>query len=104
MRRTITIAALLMLLALTGCRKELCYDHDHWKTNVLPEWELVWERDYGRAWESNWDNPGGYVYDSLRPQPGTGIAVLVYKEDGSHTERHLEADGGVLPVGEGRHS
>ena len=51
-----------------------------------------------------WDSPAGYAYDSLRPVPGGGLAVFVYREEGSPTERHIGADGGVLPVGEGRHS
>ena len=106
-RQRIVLHVLLLLCVavfLTGCRKELCYDHDHWKVNVLADWELVWERDYGRDWMAVWDSPAGYAYDSLRPVPGGGLAVFVYREEGSPTERHIGADGGVLPVGEGRHS
>ena len=98
------MSAAVLLLSLSGCRKELCYDHSHWKVNVIPEWELVWERDYGRAWETSWNSPGGIVYDSLRPVPGTGIAAVVYKEDSTYTERHLPGEGGELPLGEGRQS
>ena len=101
--RTAVFAAVLML-SLSGCRKELCYDHSHWNVNVLPEWELAWERDYGRDWESAWDFPGGIVYDSLRPVPGTGIAAVVYREDNTYSERLLSGDGGELPLGEGRQS
>lgn len=97
------LAAAALLLMTGGCRKELCYDHDHWKADVQAEWDNVWERDYGRAWQQSADLPGGFVYDSLRPAPGTGIAALVYGEDGTATERHLGAAGGVLPVGEGEH-
>ena len=100
----ISLMASLAVMAMTGCRKELCYDHDHWKSNVVADWELAWERDYGMAWEQNWDSPAGYVYDSLRPAPGTGIAVLVYKEDGTYSERHIGADGGLLPLGQGLQS
>ena len=100
--RITVLAAAIAVLA--GCRKELCYDHDHWKANVVAQWELVWERDYGRNWASLWNSPAGYAYDSLRPAPGGGIGAFVYREDGTYTERHIDADGGVLPVGEGRHS
>lgn len=98
------LVAAILLPALTGCRKELCYDHDHWKVNVVADWELAWERDYGRDWADMWNSPAGYVYDSLMPVPGEGLAVFVYKEEGGPSERHIGADGGVLPVGEGHHS
>lgn len=100
----VVMSAAVLLLSLSGCRKELCYDHSHWKVNVIPEWELVWERDYGRAWETSWNSPGGIVYDSLRPLPGTGIAAIAYSEDSTYNERHLPGEGGVLPLGEGRQS
>ena len=106
-RQDVGVRVLLLLcgaVLLTGCRKELCYDHDHWKANVLADWELVWERDYGMAWEQSWNSPAGVAYDGLRPVPGKGIAAIVYKEGGSSVERHIGADGGILPLGEGRHS
>ena len=41
-------AIALLLVSLTGCRKELCYRHDEhsWgvRVNVVPSWEQVWER------------------------------------------------------------
>ena len=106
-RQDIVLKVLLLLcgaVLLTGCRKELCYDHDHWTANVVADWELVWERDYGMAWEQSWNSPAGVAYDSLRPVPGKGIAAIVYKDGGSYVERHIGADGGILPLGEGRHS
>lgn len=99
----VPVLCLLLMLA-QGCRKDLCYDHDHWKADVQAEWEQVWERDYGRNWAAVWDNPGGYVYDDLIPAPGTGIAVYVYRDGRVPTERHIGADGGLLPLGEGLHS
>ena len=98
------LIAAVMLCLLAGCRKDLCYDHDHWRVNILAQWELEWERDYGRHWSQNWMSAGGYSYDSLRPQPGTGIAAVVYNGDGRYTERHIDSLGGLLPVGEGHHS
>lgn len=96
-----TVLAVSMAAAvLAGCRKELCYDHDHWKANVVPDWELAWERDYGMAWEQSWNSPAGVAYDSLRPVPGKGIAAIVYKDGGTYVERHIGADGGILPLGQ----
>ena len=95
---TVSMAAAV----LTGCRKELCYDHDHWKTNIVSEWEQEWERDYGRAWKQNWDSPAVFVYDSLRPVPGSGMAALVYKENDSFVERHLGSERGILPLEQGK--
>ena len=100
----ISLAASLAVMAMTGCRKELCYDHAHWKVNVVPEWELAWERDYGRVWEDNWDFPGGIIYDSLAPVPGSGIAAIAYNEDSTYNERHLSGDGGELALRDGRQS
>lgn len=100
----ISLAASLAVMAMTGCRKELCYDHAHWKVNVVPEWELAWERDYGRVWEDNWDFPGGIIYDSLAPVPGSGIAAIAYNEDRTYNERHLSGDGGELALRDGRQS
>lgn len=40
----------LLLLTATGCRKDLCYNHDEHaiavKTEVMADWEQVWERHY----------------------------------------------------------
>ena len=96
--------SVMIVVFLNGCRKDLCYDHDHWKVRVLTDWELAWERDYGRDWADAWTAPAGYSYASLQPDPGTGLGAMVYKPDGRVTERHIKTYGDVLPVGEGRHS
>ena len=92
-------------LLLFGCRKDLCYDHDMHgfsvRVNLLPEWEQEWERDYGMGWQDNWPAKHGMDYEDLRPDAATGIASFVYHDDGSHTERHLPGEGGLLPMTEG---
>ena len=92
----------------SGCRKDLCYDHDRHglttRTQLHAEWEQEWERDYGMAWEDNWPDKHGIDYDLLRPDIATGIATFVYHDDGSHSERHLPAEGGELPMTEGEKS
>lgn len=93
------------LSMLSGCRKDLCYDHDVHGLNVrvvlFPEWEQEWERDYGMGWQDNWPAKHGMDYEELRPDIATGIASFVYHEDGSYTERHLPGEGGLLPMSEG---
>ena len=89
-------------ILLTGCRKDLCYDHDGHGLKVsaflIPDWEQEWERDYGMEWQSNWPEKHEIEYDLLRPSIASGIAAFVYHGDGSYSERHLESDGGELPM------
>ena len=107
MKRERVLSWLLLggLLLSPGCRKDLCYDHDMHGFNVrvalMPEWEQEWERDYGMGWQDNWPDKHGMDYDELRPDMATGIASFVYHDDGSHTERHLPGEGGLLPMTEG---
>lgn len=84
MRRTILWHAVtgLVLSGLvtlsSGCRKELCYNHDEHaysvKVDVTATWEREWERDHGRGWKNTWEGRGWnswMTYDDLRPEvPG----------------------------------
>ena len=85
-------------LMLTGCRKELCYDHfDHTPgvyLDVKAEWEQVWERDYGCDWKNHWLSEWGYTYQEFSPQKSDGIGVVVYDNKGIYLEDHLPQDGG----------
>ena len=67
----------VLLLALTGCRKELCYTHDEHsysvKTHVKADWEQEWERTYYVDWEEVWREEWPREYDEFRPDPGTGL-------------------------------
>lgn len=87
MRRTILWHAVtgLVLSGLvtlsSGCRKELCYNHDEHaysvKVDVTATWEREWERDHGRGWKNTWEGRGWnswMTYDDLRPEvPGEEI-------------------------------
>lgn len=99
---------MMAALLLTGCRKDLCYNHDEHaltvKTDIAATWELEWERDYGRAWTENWAAEWEAAYDDFRPKAGEGIAAIIYHADNTSDERHLEAEGGRLPMEEGIHS
>lgn len=97
-------------VALTSCRKELCYDHYRHgmgvKVMVEPEWTLVWLADYGAGIESSWEDMALDTlagFDSLRPEPGSGMAAIVYNSDGTRSEQHIGQNGGMLPMGEGMH-
>ncbi len=107
-KRIIFLLLLSGTLLLGGCRKELCYDHDHHglrpRLLLQSDWEQEWERDYGMAWQDNWPDRHGIHYDSLRPEVPSGIAAFVFHEDGSRTERHLPSEGGELAMSEGEKS
>ena len=92
------VCAAALLVGLTSCRKDLCYDHTAHagsaKAQVQSSWECEWERDYGRSWQDNWPDEYRQDYEELYPGAATGIAAFVYHEDGSSTEQHLPAEGG----------
>ncbi len=104
-----------VLLALTSCRKDLCYDHDEhecgYRTQVAASWDQAWEREYGRGWADGWDAAAmGASYDELRPGIPAGLAVAVYAGEaggdlGSRAtmkdEYHLPPAGGSIYTGEG---
>ena len=96
------VCAAALLVGLTSCRKDLCYDHTAHagsaKAQVQSSWECEWERDYGRSWQENWPDEYRQDYEELYPGAATGIAAFVYHEDGSSTEQHLPAEGGELPM------
>lgn len=104
-KQAIKIAGICCAVLLSGCRKDLCYDHDSHalsaRANVRPTWECVWERDYGKGWHNSWPEEFGCEYERFCPDPATGIATFVYHEDGSRTEQHLPAEGGEVPMSEG---
>lgn len=98
------MSAILTLLS-TGCRKDLCYNHDEhrpgYKLKIEPLWEQEWERAYGFHWESNW--PFGDTlpdYGHFRPGIPSGIEVLSYDSVAEGRtdvgEYHLPASGGIL--------
>lgn len=99
--------SLVLLPVLTGCRKDLCYTHDEHsisvKTDVVATWECEWERNHGTDWSENWPHCT-CGYDDLRPEPADGIRAIVYDEGGAYTQNNLSAEGGRLPMTEGKHS
>ena len=99
--------AFFLLLALTGCRKDLCYNHDEHsisvKTDIVADWEQEWQRSYRFDWEELWPDTWQRDYEEFLPEEGSGIRALVYTGD-QVAAGNLDSDGGRLPMSEGRHT
>ncbi len=98
-----------MMLLLTGCRKDLCYNHGEHalkvRVDVDADYEQVWERPYDYDWSGNWlPDRFGREHHELCPEKPDGVRVGIYHEDGSYREDNLEAKGGILPLNTGNHS
>ena len=82
MKRLYLLYVLAAATLLSGCRKELCYDHDEHafsvKVDVAATWEQEWERSYDTDWQSVWNPAWSQSYDDLRPGIPTGIRARVY--------------------------
>lgn len=128
LRTSSIIMAAAFTLMLTGCRKELCYDHDlhglNVRAHIMPEWELEWMRDYGISeiydglldfaskellkGDDGRENSDGLseellksIIGQLTPVPGSGIASVAYHESGMLNTRHIDSTGGMLHLHEG---
>ena len=97
----------LAALSLTGCRKDLCYDHDlHGlgsRHEVQANWEAEWERDLGKNWEGRWRGVLGFSYNSLRPEAAEGIRARVFTDGVLENEANLASTGGRLHMSPGIH-
>lgn len=104
-RQAALIFALVSLAAfLTGCRKELCYNHFR-GVNVTAGWEQVWERDYGRQWGNVWDAALlEHAYSDFMPGIPEGMTMLLYEDGKESAKTFFSPDGGEFIVNEGRHS
>ena len=92
---------LVLGMLLTGCRKELCYDHDkhtmrvEYKLNLSYDLEWEYNRENHVNWEQNWnDEAMGTSYDALRPTPPEGVRIHIYNEnDQTEDMRNLPPTG-----------
>lgn len=102
------VFATLLLFACTGCRKELCYNHDEHALTVklyaVADWEQEWERTYDYNWKESWLDEFRYEYDELRPDKADGIKAIAYGSNDYYSELNLPAEGGKLPISEGKYS
>lgn len=99
--------AILLLASLSGCRKDLCYNHEEHsmavKTHVQAAWEQEWEREFHINWEEVWKEEWPREYDEFRPEVSEGIRAIVYTDE-KYAESNLNSEGGRLAMPEGRHS
>lgn len=97
MKHLSIILSLIIAIAATGCRQELCYDHEG-VTDVAFGWEKEWERDYGRNHAASWDaTTHGFGYDDLRPEVATSVAMIAYPAAGEPFNLFLPAEGAKVP-------
>lgn len=98
------LCGILVMLS-TGCRKDLCYNHDAHrpgcKLQITTQWEREWERPYGVNWKEYWPFADTLPpYDEFRPGIPSGLEILCYDSvDENRTdvgEYHLPAVGGLL--------
>lgn len=100
-RAASAIVIVTFLLALTGCRKDLCYDH-YRSIAVNLDWELEWERDYGAHNSEGWDSGINGYYDDLRPSVPEGVTMLRYSANTHEPARMFFGNkGGESVVDEG---
>lgn len=99
---------LLIICLFTGCRKDLCYDHeDHAfsvKVYAEPMWKLEWEYPYAHNWQEKWPFGLDYTYDELRPEIPEGVVAKVRGKNNYMAETNFMVSGGKLPLLEGEHS
>lgn len=102
------LICLLAVSWLSGCRKDLCYNHDEHafavKVYAVTSWEQEWERPYDYDWKVNWPVGLDRTYDELRPGIPERVGAIVYGPDGKNSETNFESEGGRLPLWEGENS
>ena len=81
------IAMTTLATALTGCRKDLCFNHFR-SVTVETSYDTLWERDNGVDVRSRWnDSILGHSYDEYTPAPGELVECLVYNKDEGTTDK-----------------
>ena len=102
--RTGAVRACVAAALLSGCRKDLCYNH-YREARIGIGWECVWERDYGRGWASRWSaETFGTDYDALSPDRAAGVSMFDYDAAGKATQSFFSPEGGIVALAEGAHS
>ena len=103
MSRFVGWMVVLAGLFLSGCRKELCYDHEHHTERVeyllSLSYDIEWEYNLEShiEWEQYWNDDFGIPYDSIRPKEPEGVRVHIYNEDDrSEIVRNIDEDGATV--------
>ena len=101
---------LMMAMLLGGCRKELCYDHEHHTERVeymlALSYDIQWEYNMEShiEWEQYWNEDFGITYDSIRPKKPEGVRVHIYNEDDqSEIVRNIDEEGATIHFTEEGH-
>lgn len=98
---------LLAAITLSGCRKELCYDHDNHAMSVkfqaVASWICEWEDCGIHDWDAEWNPSWSRQYDEFRPEPAEGIRAVVYSGEKTQ-ESNIESEGGRVQMPEGKNS
>jgi len=109
MRRALWLAVVWVML-LSGCRKELCYDHEHHTERVeymlALSYDIQWEYNMEShiEWEQYWNEDFGITYDSIRPKKPEGVRVHIYNEDDqSEIVRNIDEEGSTIHFTEEGH-
>ena len=102
MRRALWLAVVWVML-LSGCRKELCYDHERHTERVeymlALSYDIQWEYNMEShiEWEQYWNEDFGISYDEIRPDHPEGVRVHIYDEDHqSEIVRNIGKDGATV--------
>lgn len=102
MKKNIFFIFVICLLSLTGCRKDLCYDHESHATKVRVhmtcDWLLKWERTVTTDWKSSWNNILGFSYESLVPAAGSSTTAYVYTNGKIENKNMFNHAEGSLPM------
>lgn len=103
----ILLLCLFAVSLLSGCRKELCYNHEEHsltvKFNAVASWMCEWEVAGFKDWSSEWNPAWSREYDEFRPDPAEGIRAVVYTGDKAQ-EYNISTEGGRVQMSEGTHS
>ena len=103
MKRLIWLWMVGMVCILTGCRKELCYNHEEHteriEYNLTLSYDVEWEYNLESHidWEQYWNEDFGISYDDIRPKHPEGVRIHVYDEkDESEIVRNLATEGSSI--------
>ena len=103
MRQFVGWMVLMLGVLLSGCRKELCYDHEHHTERVeyllLLAYDIEWEYNLEShiEWEQYWNDDFGISYDEIRPDHPEGVRVHIYDEDHqSEIVRNIGKEGATI--------
>lgn len=89
----------------SGCRKELCYNHEEHSMGVkqyaVVKWERKWEYGLEHDWNEKWPWGLTYSYEDLIPEKAERITAISYMEDEIVGQTSFPSEGGRLPLMEG---